>query len=158
MSIAALESEQAVIGAALDNPESCDIALERVREDMFFEPAHAAVWNRIAHQRRSGSVADASIIAGQLDKNPGLSALGGLPYLLDMVEKAPLWALDAHIEVLTDRATRRGVQALSREIAAKCEHVMEGSGDLILAELERGAADIARQSGSASLAIPAGPA
>lgn len=156
MSIAALESEQAVIGAALDNPESCDIALERVREDMFFEPAHAAIWNRIAHQRRSGSVADAGIVAGQLEKHPALAAMGGIDYLLTMVEKAPLWALDAHIETVTDRATRRNVQALSREIASKCEHVMEGSGDLILAELERGAADVARQSGAASLAIPAG--
>lgn len=54
MSIHALESEQAVIGAALYDPESCEAALERLRPDMFHEPYHAAAWALIAAGRKAG--------------------------------------------------------------------------------------------------------
>lgn len=156
MSLAALESEQAVIGAALFDLESCDLSLERLRPDMFAEPFHAAIWEVIGQCRRGGHTADAVIVAQQLATHPASEAFGGVAYLADMIDKASVWTLSAHLETVSDRATRRRVQLLAKDITARCDDVLEGSGDLLLAELERGAADVARASGSASLAIPAG--
>lgn len=155
MSIAALESEQAVIGAALYDPAACDTALERLRPEMFFEPLHAAAWEQIALARRGGTPADASVIQSSLSGHPAAPAFGPL-YFRTLEEKAVLWSLQAHLDTVADRATRRAVQELSREIGARCEDVLDGSGDLILAEMERRAADVARASGSATLATPAG--
>lgn len=155
MSLHALDSEQAAIGAALFDPEACDTALERLRPDMFFEPFHASAWDLIANARKAGHPADAALVSDRLKSHPA-SASFGPTYFFNMVEKASLWSLPAHIEAIADRATRRAVQSLTKDIAARAEQVLEGSGDLLLAELERGASDVARQSGSASLAIPAG--
>ena len=153
--IVALESEQAVIGCALYDPEACDTALERLRPDMFYEPYHAAAWDLIAHARRSGAPADAIAIQQQLSGHPSAPAYGPT-YFADMVEKATLWSLTSHLDTVADRAMRRRVHQLTRDIGSRCESVLNGSGDLLLAELERGAADVARSSGSASLAVPAG--
>lgn len=155
MSLHALDSEQAAIGAALFDPDACDVALERLRPDMFFEPFHVAAWDVIASARKAGHPADAAFVSQRLKDHPASKAFGPA-YFLDMVEKASLWSLPAHIEAIADRATRRAVQTLAKDIAARAESVLDSSGDLLLAELERGAADVARQSGSASLAIPAG--
>lgn len=155
MSIHALESEQAVIGCALYDPESCDAALERLRPDMFFEPFHVAAWAVLAEARRSGAPADAAVATERLAGHPAAASYGS-GYFFELVEKASLWSLPAHVEAIADRATRRAVQTLAKDIAARAEIVLESSGDLLLAELERGASDVARQSGSASLAVPAG--
>lgn len=155
MSLAALESEQAIIGAALYDPETCDVALERLRPDMFFEPFHAAAWDCIALSRRTGSPADAIVVSQSLAAHPASEAYGP-GYFAALVEKAVLWSVSSHIDAVADRSVRRQVQALAREIGNRCDDVQDGSGDLLLAEMERGAADVARASGSASLAIPAG--
>lgn len=153
--IVSIESEQAVIGAALYDPEACDTALERLRADMFYEPLHAAAWEAIALARRLGHRADAINVTQQMAGNPFAEKMGPT-YFADLVDGATLWSLPSHIEVVADRSMRRAVHGLAREIGTRCEAVTDGSGDLLLAELERGAADVARQSGSASLAIPAG--
>lgn len=155
MSIHALESEQAVIGAALFDPEACDVALERLRPDSFFEPYHAAAWDLIGQARRAGAPADASVVTQRLSAHPAAQGYGPA-YFVDMVEKAALWSLPAHIDAVADRATRRAIQHLARDVAQRAGDTLDGSGDLLLAELERGAADVARHSGSASLAVPAG--
>lgn len=155
MSIHALESEQAVIGAALFDPEACDVALERLRPDSFFEPYHAAAWDLIGQARRAGAPADASVVTQRLSAHPAAQGYGPA-YFVDMVEKAALWSLPAHIDAVADRATRRAVLHLAKDVAARAGDTLDGSGDLLLAELERGAADVARHSGSASLAVPAG--
>lgn len=155
MSLAALDSEQAVIGAALYDPDTCDIALERLRPDMFFEPYHVAAWDRIGLARRTGSPADALVVTQSLVGHPAAAAYGPT-YFHDMVEKAVLWSVSSHIDTIADRAVRRSVQTLAKDVSARCGDVLEGSGDLLLAELERGAADVARASGSAYMAVPAG--
>ena len=155
MSLAVLESEQAIIGAALYDPETCDIALERLRPDMFFEPFHAAAWERIGLSRRTGAPADAVVVTQALAGHPAAQAYGA-DYFPQLVDRAVLWSVSSHMDAIADRAVRRQVQTLAKEVSARCDDVLEGSGDLLLAELERGAADVARASGSASLAVPAG--
>lgn len=155
MTICALDSEQAVIGAALYDPDACEIALERLRADMFFEPLHAAAWEMIAAGRKAGSPVNEAVLDDALKDQPAVVAVGG-GYFRSLVQGATLWALPSHIDAVADRATRRSVQGLANDIAARCGNLLEGSGDLILAELERGAADVARSSGSATLAVPAG--
>lgn len=155
MSIAALESEHAVIGAVLYDPDTLDLALERLRPEMFFEPYHVAAWEQIGLARRSGAPVDAIGLTQRLSDHPAAAAYG-TDYFPTMADKAVLWSVRDHIETIADRATRRAVEGLCREVASKAERVLEGSGDLLLAELERGAADVARASGGASLAVAAG--
>lgn len=155
MSIHALASEQAVIGAALYDPEACDAALERLRPDMFFEPLHGAAWELIAAGRRNSAAVDATALDDAL-KATGAGIVAGDGYFRGLVAGATLWALQSHVDAVADRATRRAIHLLANETAERCANVLDGSGDLILAELERGAADVARASGSATLAVPAG--
>lgn len=155
MTLAALESEQAILGAVLYDPETCDVALERLRPDMFFEPYHSAAWDCIALSRRTGAPADAIVVTQALAAHPAAEAYGP-GYFTALVEKAVLWSVASHIDAVADRAVRRQVQALAREIGNRCDDIQDGSGDLLLAEMERGAADVARASGSSSLAVPAG--
>lgn len=155
MSIHALSSEQAVLGAALYDPESCDIALERLRPDMFFEPLHGEAWAMIAAGRKTGAPVDGSSLDDAL-KGTGAGIVAGPTYFKSLVDGATLWSLQSHIDAVADRATRRAVMLLANETAERCANVLDGSGDMILSDLERGAADVARGSGSATLGVPAG--
>lgn len=155
MSIHALESEQAVIGAALYDPETCDRALERLRPEMFWEPLHVSAWDWIGRTRRAGMAPDAALLTQALGQTEAGKAFAA-DYFDMMADKAVLFSVDAHVDAVADRATRRAVELLCRETAARCGRVLEDSGEIVLAELERGAADVARAGGGQTLALPAG--
>lgn len=147
----ALESEQAVIGCALAFPENTE-ATDRLRADQFSEPLHIAIWDQILASRAKGQAADPVLVA-QAVKGETFDKFGGLTYLLDMVDKAILWSLDGHIEVIADRAMRRALKHLASESAFRAGMIDVPASEL-LSDLERGAAEIGRH--EAATATPIG--
>lgn len=146
-----LQSEQAVIGAALFEPDACAEAFERLRPEHFAEPLHRVMWETMAAGRGQGAACDATLLHARLHGVEAYEALGGLPYLTDLVDKAALWALAGHVEAVADAAMRRAVIELAD--AAK---VHDGPATDALAFLERGAAEIARKAGSGAVGRPVG--
>jgi replicative DNA helicase len=147
----ALESEQAVIGCALCFPESAE-AIERLRPEQFYEPVHQSIWEAILNARGRGLLSDPALVA-QTIAGPQLDQAGGLGYLLEMVDKAVLWSLTSHVEVIADRAMRRSLKALASEAASRAG-MIDVSATALLSELEQGAAEIGRH--DAAPATPVG--
>lgn len=147
----ALDSEQAVIGCAFAFPENAD-ATDRLRPEQFSEPLHAIVWEHILAARAKGIVADPALMA-QAIAGPAFELAGGLRHLIDMMDKAVLWSLSGHIEVVADRAMRRALKALADDAKARASMVDVPAID-VLSELERGAAEIGRH--DAAPATPVG--
>lgn len=147
----ALESEQAVIGCALAFPENTE-ATDRLRPEQFSEPLHALVWGEILSARAKGIVSDPALIAQTL-ASPAFEQAGGIRHLVEMMDKAVLWSLAGHIEVVADRAMRRSIKALIDDAKVRAGHVEIAAVD-VLSELERGAAEIGRH--DAAPATPVG--
>jgi len=143
----ALDSEYAVIGCALEFPETTT-ATDRLKPEHFSEPLHQSIWTQILTARARGMVAD-PVLVSQSIAGPDLQAVGGLAYLLNMAEKAVLWSLESHVEVVLDRAMRRDLKALASAAAARTAMIDVSATDL-LADLERGAAEIGRQDAAPS--------
>jgi replicative DNA helicase len=149
--VIALESEQAVIGCALDFPENTE-ATDRLRPEHFSEPVHVDIWTAIMAARSQGRAVD-PVLVSQSIKGDTFDRAGGLGYLLTMVDKAVLWSLDGHIDVVLDRAMRRSIKHLATEAAARSAMIDVSAVDL-LADLETAAAEIGRQ--DAAPATPVG--
>lgn len=146
-----LESEQAVIGCALYDPEASAEAFERLRPDHFAEPMHRVMWEVMAAARSAGAMCDTQLLAAKLAGQPAFTQLGGAAYLAGMVEKAMLWSLPGHVEAVADAAMRRAIHELAEEAKARSEPAAE-----VLAFIERGAAEIARKAGSGASGRPVG--
>lgn len=138
----AIESEQAVIGCALAFPEDTQ-AFERLRPEHFSEPVHSLIWERATALRAQGHCPDPTLIAQGIG-GATFDLAGGLGYLANLVDQAMLWSLPGHIEAVADRAMRRAIDTLAKESAARSQMIDVPAMEL-LAELERGAAEIGRQ-------------
>lgn len=147
----AFESEQAVIGCALAFPEHTE-AMERLRPEHFAEPLHVLIWEQALALRARGLCPDPTLIA-QAIAGPTLDGAGGMKYLSNLVIEAALWSLEGHIQVVADRAMRRALDALAKDASAQAQSIDIPAQD-ILAELERGAAEIGRH--DAAPATPIG--
>lgn len=137
-----IDSEQAVIGCALAFPDDTE-AYERLRPEHFSEPVHALIWEQACALRGRGLCPDPTLIAQGIG-GATFDMAGGIGYLANLVDQAMLWSLPGHIEAVADRAMRRAIDALAKTCSAQAQMIDVPAADL-LADLERGAADIGRQ-------------
>lgn len=148
---AALEIEQNIIGCALYEPDACSDAFERLRPEHFAEPVHRLIWEEIMRARSAGVATDTRLLDAKLSGGEAYVQFGGARYLTDMGAKSSLWALKGHVGAAVDASMRRAIADLTKQAA-----VHEGSASDVLAMIERGAAEIARQTGSESIGAPVG--
>lgn len=147
--IAALDSEHALLGAAMYDPTACADVLDRVRPEQFAEPTHSLIWGEL----RRGGIHDPVLLAQRLAHVSAFVTLGGIAFLANLVDRAQLYAIGAHADAVIDAAMRRHLHALAEQTADGAEK-RPGEAESLIAELERGAADIARA--RAPVAVPVG--
>lgn len=147
--IAALESEHALMGAAMYDADHCADVLDRVKPEHFAEPMHALIWTEL----RKGGVVDPVLLSRKFGEVPAFETLGGVAFLADLVDKAALHTVGAHADAVVDAAMRRRLRDLSLE-AADAATKSPGEAERLIADLERGMADVARS--RAPGAVPVG--
>ena len=153
-SLRALEAEQAVIGAIFvtDDP---DLVIERLRPEHFSEGAHQRLWSAVLSVRRKGAL-DMLGVHSLIEQDEAYQALGGMAYLADLVDHASAWMIEAHAELILERAARRAIVALGHDAVKAGENTAEGTADTIQADLERALGEIAKDGTSRPSAVPAG--
>lgn len=142
--IYAPDAEMALIGGTLAYPEQHASALDRLRPEHFSDPRHQLVWESILRQSARGCFSLQTVLA-DFAGDENFQKTGGARWLADLYDKGNGWAVDAHVELVLDRAARREIARLAGEIGKAATATAEGSAESILADLERGAAEIARE-------------
>lgn len=130
-------------------------AFERLQHHHFAEPVHQRVWSVMAGQQRAGLI-DIVAVHGTLKDDPAYTAMGGMPWLADMLDQAPTWALESHVGMVLDRAARRSIVRLCEHTIKVCRDTSTGDPDLILGDIEHAAAEIAREGATKPKAVPVG--
>lgn len=149
--IHAIESEQALIGIALNGEGVAQEAFERIRPHHFSEVAYGRVWEALS----AGAPHDPALLAASLSNVQSLTQLGGAQHLADLWDKAPSPSLiNAVCDAILDAHTRRQVSALAKDITLKAAQT--GTGASLVAEVERACADIARDAQTAPSGVPVG--
>lgn len=150
------EAEEAVIGAALVYHDQCFDAYERLKPEHFYEPVRARVWARILEQHAKTGLPNLVSVADGVGEDEGFAKFGGRAYLADLLSEAQGWSVPSHVETIIDRAMRRDIQRLGSEVAYRAKDTAETTAEALLGDLERQAADIARESTTRSQAVPVG--
>lgn len=141
--IHSVEAEVALIGSALAAPDDCADALDRVRPEHFFDGVHGLVWSEVQRQTRGGR-ADVLTVSAALSADAGFAKMGGQDWLADIWDRASPWAVESYTAIVLDRAARREISRLTDEVSKAAFMVADNTSDEVLAYLERGASEIAR--------------
>ncbi len=87
-----LEAEQALLGAMLLSPDVVEGALNAVKIDDFYRPAHAKIFSAMNDLYGRSVPVDHLSLADRLESLDQLDAVGGKPYLLELSGAVPTTA------------------------------------------------------------------
>lgn len=82
------ESEMMVLGSMLTNPNSVQIGSEALEEDDFYYAEHCTIFICIKTLFENDKPADIHLVSEKLKKIDQLDAVGGIPYLVTLVQFA----------------------------------------------------------------------
>ena len=84
-----LETEQAVLGSILINPECVSIVLSHIKPDYFYIPRHKAIMEAIVVLDTLGSRIDALTVLDKLNADESFDMENGKNYLFQLAQIVP---------------------------------------------------------------------
>jgi len=133
-------TEKAVLGTLMAEPKLAD-EVAGLHGDLFFTPAHRAIFDAISEIRADGGVPNIIAVTQRLDAQKKLTSVGGAGEVTDMLSRATggLSALEYHAQTLRDLHGRRSIisaaiamQSAAMDMAANADEVLQSAGESVL--------------------------
>ena len=106
-----------VIGSMLLSQEAAYLARERLSEESFYKLAHQDIFRAIQTLSDAHNAVDLILLRDELTRQEKLEKVGGVGYLLELMEAVPTSANAEHyIEIVREHAIRRHLIETSSEI------------------------------------------
>ena len=102
------EAEQSVLGALLQDGRAVSIAMEMLREDDFYTPAHQAIYAAIRALAQQSVAVDLVTVDAELSRRGTLAGIGGTGYLVELISHVPATAnVQYYISIVLEKSTLR---------------------------------------------------
>ena len=146
-----METEQAVIGSVLINPECVSVVLSHIKPDYFYMPQHKAIMEAIVILDTLGSRIDALTILDKLSSNGSFDMDSGKNYLFQLAQIVPSAAnVENYCKIVKEKYFLRSLITISKETI---DSAMDGGAeaDKILDAAEQKIYDIRKGKTTGSL-------
>jgi replicative DNA helicase len=140
----AIEIEQKVLGAMLQSQNVVGVVMEIINVGDFYRQIHNEIFSAMIGLFERNEPIDNITVANELKKSKQLEAVGGDPYLMELVESAMTPAnAEYHANIIKEKSTLRGLINTSTNIITRCFEDVENVDDL-LDDAERKIFDISQ--------------
>lgn len=146
-----LETEQAVIGSILINPECVTVVLSQLKPDYFYMSQHKAIMDAIMILDTLGSRIDALTILDKLSSSDSFDMESGKNYLFQLAQMVPSAAnVENYCKIVREKYFLRSLISISRETI---DSALDGSAeaDKLLDSAEQKIYDIRKGKSTGSL-------
>ncbi len=118
-----LEAEMSVLGGMFLDPDAVVKAIEVVDDTMFFREGHRRLYRAMVRLWEQGEVVDSVTLSEQLKSSGDYEAIGGAPYLAQLLDAVPTAAnIEYHARIVREKALlRRLIEAATSIIQATYE-------------------------------------
>ena len=112
------EAEQSVLGAMLQDSRAVSIAVEMLREDDFYTPAHQAIYAALRALAQESVAIDLITADAELSRRGTLAGIGGTAYLAELLMHVPTTAnVQYYISIVLEKSTLRQLIQASNAIS-----------------------------------------
>jgi replicative DNA helicase len=127
-----LEAEESVLGAVLLDSDAANIALEKLRPDDFYRPAHQAIFDAVLVLFNANQPIDAVTVAEGLRRSEMLDRVGGLGYLTELINAVPATSnVEHYAAIVEEHALRRRLMRVGGDIGKLATSVDRAIGDVL---------------------------
>jgi replicative DNA helicase len=129
---ASLEAEQALLGALLYEPQVHKLIGVELLPEHFSEPFHGRLYAAITESLRENLVPEAIFLATEFGRDQAFQQLGGVRYLVDLIDQAPPPMRAPHFAAhVLDLHHKRRLITISGEISAAARDGAQSSADIL---------------------------
>jgi replicative DNA helicase len=138
----AIDAEQVVLGAALQNESACHTALNLLTPGHFYHRRHRKIFSAIVDLEKSGSPIDIVTVLTELQSRKQDADIGGRKYLMDLTDSVVTFVNTGdYCNTISDCACKNSTIEKLTEIIAQC-YDPETKSLPILTDIETAVKDI----------------
>jgi len=134
-----VEAEESVLGAVMLSAEAASVALEQLRPEDFYRPAHQSVFEGITALFDGNHAIDAITVSDWLRRNDELEKVGGIAFLNHLMDAVPATSnVGYYVEIVDETASRRRLMkagSMVTQIAMQSERPIDEALDSAEAEV-----------------------
>ncbi len=142
-----LEAEQALIGSILVNNDIIDEVSTIINRNEFYDPVHSKIYSLIENLHNKGMIANPITLKNSLQKDVGLSDVGGTEYLVKLTRfsSSVKQSID-YAKVIHEKFVRRELVKISQVLNDdSLDDATEKSGEIIIQDTEKSLFDLAER-------------
>ena len=142
-----LEAEQALIGSILVNNDIIDEISNIVNRNEFYDPIHVKIYSLIENLHNKGMIANPITLKNSLQKDHGLSDVGGTEYLVKLTRfsSSVKQSID-YAKIIHEKFVRRELVKISQTLNDdSLDDATEKSGEVIIQDTEKSLFDLAER-------------
>ena len=142
-----LEAEQALVGSVLVNNDIIDEVSGIISSKEFYDPLHSKIFNLIETLHNKGMIANPITLKTSLEKDEGLSEIGGTEYLVKLTRfsSSTKQAID-YAKIIHEKFVRRELVQISQTLSDESmDDTTEKSGEIIIQDTEKSLFDLAER-------------
>ena len=112
------EAEESVLGSILLSADAANIALERLRAEDFYVPAHSSIFDSVVALFDQNQPIDAITVTEGLRKSQMLERVGGVDYLTRLIDAVPTTSnVEHYVAIVDEHALRRRLMGAAAEVS-----------------------------------------
>lgn len=117
----AIEAEQSILGAALQNDEALKTALSMLTPKHFYLPKHQKIFSAILVIHQRGDKVDLLTVPARLVETREIVEVGGRRYLMDLTDTVVNFDnVDNHCRIITEAASKNAIIDFCSETINNC--------------------------------------
>ena len=114
-----IDAEESVIGAVMLSADAANVALEVLKPDDFYKPAHQSVWEAITALFDGNQPIDPVTVADWLRRKELLDRIGGVGFITRLMEAVPSTSnVDYYAGIVDETSARRRLLRAGSEVGA----------------------------------------
>jgi replicative DNA helicase len=127
-----IEAEESVLGAVLLSADAANIALETLKAEDFYRPAHQQVFEAVHTLFDANEPIDAVTVSEMLRREGALERLGGVAFLTRLLDTVPTTSnVDYYAGIVEEHALRRRLMRVGGTIGGIASEMSEPIADVI---------------------------
>ncbi len=128
----AIDAEQSVLGAVMQNTEALHVAIEMLKADYFYIPKHRKIFGAIENLYEMSSAVDLVTVADELSKQGCLEEIGGRRYLADLTDSVVTFSnVEDYARLVIEAAVKNQLINESSEIINRSYDPSNTADDLL---------------------------
>lgn len=112
-----IEAEESVLGAVMLSADAANVALESLKSDDFYKPAHQTIWEAITALFDGNEPIDPITVSDWLRRNESLDRVGGIGAITRLMEGVPSTSnVDYYAGIVDETSVRRRLLRAGGEV------------------------------------------